>query len=73
MSKTTVICLVPVKNESWILKHFIECARLWADFIIVLDDDSADGSAAIARTYDCVKVISRRNPHLMRMSEEEYS
>lgn len=62
MSKTNVICLVPVKNESWILKHFMESAKLWADFIIVLDDDSADGSADIARQYDCVKVITRRNP-----------
>jgi glycosyltransferase involved in cell wall biosynthesis len=62
MPTTNVICVVPVKNESWVLNHFIEAARSWADFVIVLDDDSTDGSADIARHYDSVKVISRRNP-----------
>jgi glycosyltransferase involved in cell wall biosynthesis len=62
MPKTNVICLVPVKNESWILKHFIECARRWADFIIVLDDGSADGSVKVARAYNYVKVLTRTDP-----------
>lgn len=62
MSNTNVICVVPVKNESWVLSQFIESAKSWANHIIVLDDDSADGSGHIARQYDGVKVISRRDP-----------
>lgn len=57
MSKTNVICIVPVKNESWILKNFIECALVWADFIIVGDNNSTDDSVSIARRFKSVKVI----------------
>lgn len=62
MSKTKVICILPVKNEAWILKHFIEAALSWADIIIIGDHNSTDGSADIARQYDRVKVISLQNP-----------
>ena len=57
MSKTNVICVVPVKNEAWILKNFIECASFWADYIIIGDHDSSDNSAKIAQLYDRVIVI----------------
>lgn len=53
MSETTVICIVPVKNEAWILKNFIECAQLWADVIIVGDNRSTDESIQIAQRNDC--------------------
>jgi hypothetical protein len=37
MSDATVICIVPVKNEAWILGNFLTCAQKWADHIIVAD------------------------------------
>jgi hypothetical protein len=62
VSETKIICILPVKNEAWILKHFIEAALAWADFIIIGDHNSIDGSASIALQYDRVKVIPLSNP-----------
>ncbi len=62
MSKTTVICIVPVKNESWVLNDFIKCAQRWADLIIIGDHNSTDQSAQIAQQYDKVKVVPIDNP-----------
>lgn len=57
MSKTNVICLLPVKNESWILERFLDSASKWADKIIVLDHNSADGCQQIAEKFEKVKLI----------------
>ena len=56
-SKPTVICLTPIKNEAWILDRFLQCASLWADLIIVADQNSEDGSREIARRYPKVILI----------------
>ncbi len=56
MDKPTIICLTPVKNESWILDRFLQCASLWADHIII-SDQSTDNSAEIARSYPKVTVV----------------
>jgi hypothetical protein len=56
----TVICLTPVKNESWILERFLKCASLWADRIIISDQGSDDGSRDIAADHK--RVILVDNP-----------
>lgn len=58
--KTKVICLTPIKNEEWILDRFLTAASLWADFIIIADQKSTDGSRVIAKKYP--KVILIDNP-----------
>jgi glycosyltransferase involved in cell wall biosynthesis len=60
MSRPTVICLTPVKNESWILDRFLKCASLWADHIIIADQHSDDNSREIASAYPKVRLI--QNP-----------
>lgn len=60
MSKTTIVCLTPVKNEAWILDRFLQCTSLWADHIIIADQGSDDGSRKIAQSYE--KVILVDNP-----------
>ncbi|HTY26494.1 MAG TPA: glycosyltransferase family 2 protein [Desulfomonilaceae bacterium] len=57
MEKPTVICLTPVKNEAWILDRFLKCASLWADHIIVADQNSSDGSVKIAQRFQKVRLI----------------
>jgi glycosyltransferase involved in cell wall biosynthesis len=52
-----IIVLVPVRNERWILKTFLECASLWADHIIVADQASTDGSKEIAAAFPKVTLI----------------
>jgi hypothetical protein len=60
MDKPQIICLTPVKNEAWILDRFLKCVSLWADYIIIADQNSDDGSREIARQYS--KVILVDNP-----------
>jgi len=60
--RPTIICLTPIKNESWILDRFLQCASLWADHIIIADQNSTDGSREIALCYPKVKLIE--NPLL---------
>jgi hypothetical protein len=52
-----VICLTPVKNEAWILNRFLKCASLWADHIIIADQQSDDRSREIAYSYPKVILV----------------
>jgi len=62
MKKPTVICLTPVKNEQWILDRFLKCASLWADHIIVADQNSDDRSREIALRFAKVILIQNSGP-----------
>jgi hypothetical protein len=53
----TFICLTPVKNESWILDRFLQCASTWADHVVVADQQSDDDSRSIARRYPKVHLV----------------
>ncbi|MCX5706433.1 MAG: glycosyltransferase family 2 protein [Candidatus Omnitrophica bacterium] len=55
--KPLVICLTPVRNEAWILDVFLKCTSLWADRIIIADQQSTDGSREIASRYPKVILI----------------
>jgi hypothetical protein len=57
MEKPAVICLTPIKDEVWILERFLKCASIWADQIIIADQQSKDGSKEIARSFPKVKLI----------------
>jgi hypothetical protein len=57
MTRPTVICLTPVKNEAWILDRFLRCASLWADHIVIADQGSDDGSREIACSFPKVTLI----------------
>lgn len=55
--KPTIICLTPVRNEAWILDRFLQATSLWADYIIIADQMSTDGSREIARKYPKVILV----------------
>lgn len=55
--KPTIICLTPVRNEAWILDKFLQAASIWADYIIISDQMSTDGSRDIAVKYSKVILI----------------
>lgn len=59
--KPTIICLTPVKNEAWILDRFLSAASIWADYIIIADQMSTDGSREIALNYPKVKLIHNKS------------
>ena len=62
VSKVSIVCLTPVKNEAWILDRFLQCASLWADHIIIADQQSNDGSREIASKYSKVILVNNPSP-----------
>lgn len=59
-NRPLLIVLTPVRNEAWILHAFLKATSLWADYIIVADQMSTDGSRDIYPQYE--KVIVVDNP-----------
>lgn len=57
MEKTKIICLTPIKNEAWILREFLESASIWADHIIIADQNSTDSSLEIIKMFPKVILI----------------
>lgn len=51
-SRTSVICVTPLRNEAWILERFLRAAELWADRILVPDQGSKHGSRRIAERFE---------------------
>ena len=60
MKTPLLIVLTPVFNEAWILHAFLKATSLWADYIIIADQMSTDGSRDIYPQYE--KVIVVDNP-----------
>ena len=60
MKTPLLIVLTPVRNEAWILHAFLKATSLWADYIIIADQNSTDGSREIYPQYE--KVIVVNNP-----------
>ena len=55
------IVMTPVRNEAWVLRAFLESTSIWADYIIIADQMSTDGSREIAHEYSKVIMIDNRN------------
>lgn len=56
------VVMTPVRNEAWVLPAFLEATSLWADYIIIADQMSTDGSREIAKKYPKVILIDNKNP-----------
>jgi glycosyltransferase involved in cell wall biosynthesis len=56
-----IIVLTPVKNEEWILAQFLAATSLFADCIIIADQNSTDNSREICSKFPKVKLISNIN------------
>lgn len=63
-SEKKIVVLTPVKNESWILPIFCKSTSIWADYIIIADQNSTDGSREIALRFPKVVVIDNNSPNL---------
>ncbi len=53
------ILVMPVKNEEWILEKSLACGSLWADHIIIADQNSTDKTLEICKKFK--KVICIKN------------
>ncbi len=56
-SRPKIIVVTPVRNEAWVLNAFLTCTSSWADYIIIADQHSTDGSREIALKYDKVILV----------------
>jgi glycosyltransferase involved in cell wall biosynthesis len=52
-----IVVLTPVKNEEWILDAFLKTTSLFADHILLADQNSTDRTVEIANSYEKVVVI----------------
>lgn len=57
METPVVVCLTPVRNEAWILERFLHAASVWADVIIVADQQSDDGSREIVGRFPKARLV----------------
>jgi hypothetical protein len=57
-----VVCLTPVKDERAVLPRFLDCAAMWADHIVVLDQCSTDGSREVAAAHPKVRLLLNDDP-----------
>lgn len=51
MSRPIHIVMTPTRNEAWVIRAFLECNGLWADYIIIADQMSTDGTREIISEY----------------------
>lgn len=63
-----LIVLVPVKDESWIISHFLKATSLWADVIIIADQNSTDGTREIVSQFPKAIMIENNSTEL----DEDY-
>lgn len=56
-----IVVLTPVKNESWILNQFLTVTSLFADCIIIADQQSTDDSVSICNRFEKVIVVPNPN------------
>ena len=45
------IVMTPTRNEAWVIRAFLECNSLWADYLIIADQMSTDGTREIIQEY----------------------
>ena len=55
-----LVVMTPVRNEAWILPRFLEVTGRIADVILILDQNSTDGSAELCKAHP--KVVFLQNP-----------
>lgn len=52
MDNSTIhIVMTPTRNEAWVIRAFLESTILWADYIIIADQMSTDGTREIIAEY----------------------
>lgn len=52
-----IVVLTQVCNDAWVFRTFLEATSLWADYIIIVDRMSTDGSREIAQEYPKVILV----------------
>jgi len=70
MSKPLLICMTATRNYGWVTSAFLKANSLWADYIIIADQHSTDGTREMALQYPNVILLDNDN---LDYSESERS
>jgi len=57
MDRPLLICLTANRNYGWVMNAFLKANILWADYIIIADQHSTDGSREMALKYPNVIIV----------------
>jgi glycosyltransferase involved in cell wall biosynthesis len=60
-SAPKIVVITPVKNEAWILERFLSVTSQFADYIIIADQNSTDGSQEICKKYPKVILVENKS------------
>ena len=60
-SDRKLVVMTPVKNEAWILPRFLEVTGRVADVIVILDQNSTDGSVELCKANSKVVFLENRS------------
>lgn len=71
MNKPIIIVVTPIRNEAWILDAYLTCTSSWADYIILADQHSNDGSREIAAKYEKVILVDNNLPEMNQAAARE--
>ena len=61
MNKRKIIVLTPVKNEDWILERFLTVCSIFADYIVIADQNSTDRSLEIYSNFPKAVIIQNKS------------
>ena len=51
MNQPIHIVMTPTRNEAWVIRAFLESTTRWADYVIICDQYSTDGTREIVAEY----------------------
>jgi glycosyltransferase involved in cell wall biosynthesis len=66
-----IIVLCPVRNEAWILPTFLSVTSTFADYIIIADQGSTDGSREICACYEKVIIVDNSSQQFNEPEREK--
>lgn len=69
-SKRNVIIITPVKNEGSIIERFLACCSIFADRIILLDQESTDDTLSIAKRFPKVEIHANPDSNYNEQSRQ---
>ena len=70
VARPHVVALIPVRDEQWTLRRCLATASVWADHIIVADQQSRDRSVEIARSFPKVVLIENNDREFSEVSRQ---
>ena len=55
MNQPIHIVMTPTRNEAWVIRAFLESTTRWADYVIICDQFSTDGTREIVNEFSSRK------------------